>query len=552
MNTICRRCKKDFLIDENDQTFYQKMNVPNPTECPDCRFMCRAMWRNETSLYTRSCDACNKSMISMYNPLLPYVVYCNDCYKSDTWDPRDFALEYDLTTPFFKQLDSLFQKVPKNGLGISTGDGQNTNTEYANMISGCKNCYLIFNTSPAEELLYSRGVRNGKYSSDIYFGVDFENCYECVNVFKSSGVYFSRNIQSCVNSYFLLNCSNLIDCFGCVNLRNKSNCWFNEQLTKEEYDTRIQEVITSYKEIQKYKKRFKDFILTFPHRESHNNNTVNCVGDYLTECKNVTHSFEVTKSEDSKYLFASKVVKDSIGTVGYGTNSEKLLEVVATGYSSTIVGSYWAENCHNVYYSFEPRNSESIFGCDSLKKAQYCILNKQYSKEEYEKIKKHIIEELTRNGDYGLMLPPELSPFGYNETIGQDNMPLTEEEVITRGLKWQHDTQKTVGKGTLSVEEIPDNINDISDDIVKEILTCTACARNYKITEQELFFYKRMKLPIPRKCFFCRHHDRIEKRGPYQFWNRNCALCKKDIVTNYAPERPEIVYCEDCYKREVL
>ena len=60
-----------------------------------------------------------------------------------------------------------------------------------------------------------------------------------------------------------------------------------------------------------------------------------------------------------------------------------------------------------------------------------------------------------------------------------------------------------------------------------------------------------MNIPVPRRCFFCRHHDRITRRGPFKLWKRNCDKCKKEIRTNYAPERPEIVYCEKCYQQEV-
>jgi hypothetical protein len=116
------------------------------------------------------------------------------------------------------------------------------------------------------------------------------------------------------------------------------------------------------------------------------------------------------------------------------------------------------------------------------------------------------------------MLPPELSPFGYNETIGADNMPLSKEDALKRGLKWQDDIQKTIGKGTIVPDNIPDSIRDVTDVITKEVLTCIGCERNYKITEQEFFFYKKMNIPIPRKCFFCRHKDRIVSRGPYDFF----------------------------------
>jgi hypothetical protein len=179
-------------------------------------------------------------------------------------------------------------------------------------------------------------------------------------------------------------------------------------------------------------------------------------------------------------------------------------------------------------------------------------LNKEYSKEEYEKLREHIVRELTDAGTLGLMIPPELSPFAYNECMGQDNMPLTKEEAITQGYRWEDDIQMTKGKETLLPENIPDHINDVSESITKEILRCVGCERNYRITEPELLFYKKMILPIPRQCFYCRHQDRIRRRGPYQFWERECALCHKHITTTYAPDRPEIVYCEECYQREVI
>lgn len=552
MEKTCSRCSTDFTVSLDDQSFYTKMQVPIPSVCPDCRFMMRAMWRNETTLYSRLCDLCHKNTISIYNPASPYTVFCTECFNSDTWDARDFSRPYDISRPFFDQMQELLIAVPKHSLGISMGDGPNVRSEYVNMASGCKDCYLVFNTSPAEELLYSRGVRNGTFSSDIYFGVDFEKCYECVNVQKSSGVFWSKNVVSCIDSYFLLNCSNLINCFGCVNLRNKSHCWFNEQLSPEEYNKRVKDIIGSYKNFQEVKKTFELFSKKFPMREHNNFKTVDSVGDYLTECKNCKNAFEASGAEDSSYIVFSKGIKNSIGTIGYGTNASYLLECVATGYSSNVVGSFWAENSQNVWYTFDLRNCHDCIGCDALKNGKYSILNYEYTKEEYEKIKTHIFKELTDVGVHGLMMPPELAPFGYNETVGHDNMPLSKQEALKRGLKWQDDIQKTVGKETLLPENIPDHIDGTSNLITGEILRCIECERNYKITEREFDFYQRMKLPIPRKCFFCRHHERIVLRGPYRFWDRNCAHCDKSIITNYAPDRPEIIYCETCYKQEVI
>ena len=552
MKQECKKCKQDFILDSDDLGFYKRMKVPNPKVCPDCRFKMRALWRNEITLYSgRKCDLCGKNIITIYSPDSPYKVYCYACFTSDKWDPKSYALDYDPKRSFVSQMKELLEKVPKDCVGLSTGDGPNINSEYSNMAGGCRNCYLVFNTSPAEDLMYSRGVKKGRDSSDIYFGVDFEKCYESINVQQSSGVVWGKNISGCVDSHFILNGSNLINCFGCVDLRAKSYCWFNEQLTREEYFKRLEKVLGSYEKMEQAKKDFEKFSLKFPRRENNNLKTVNSTGDYLVECRNVRDSFEVAKAENCRYLFSSKMIKDSIGTIGFGTNSERLLEVVATGYSSNVIGSFWPENCQNILWGFYLRFCEDCIGCDALKNGKYAILNKEYPKEEYEKLKEKIIAELTEQDLYGLMMPPEIAPFKYNESIAQDNFPLTRDEALKGGWGWQENIQKTEGKETMKPEDIPDHIKDVPDSITGEILKCIDCNRNYKIIAQELLFYRKMNLPIPRKCFYCRHRDRIVRRGPYKFWNRNCAKCQKDIITNYSPDRKEIVYCEKCYQQEV-
>ena len=320
-----------------------------------------------------------------------------------------------------------------------------------------------------------------------------------------------------------------------------------------EYKKRSNEILGSYEKMKEFQVEFNKLCLTVPHRADHNVKVVDSIGDYLTECKNLKYSFEIVDGENSKWVFSSRKVKDSYGTIGYAIKSEQLLEVTSTGSSSHVIGSWACELSSNLEYCIScfPSNSDLI-GCDSMKNSKYCILNKQYSKEEYEKIREHITSELTASNQYGLMLPPDLCPFSYNETVAQDNMPLTKEQAISEGFKWEDDIQVTKGKETITPEKIPDHINDIDDSVKNEILLCVDCDRNYKINDQELLFYKKMNLPIPRKCFYCRHKDRIIKRGPYKFWERNCDLCKKEITTNFSPDKPEVIYCESCYQKEVI
>jgi hypothetical protein len=78
----------------------------------------------------------------------------------------------------------------------------------------------------------------------------------------------------------------------------------------------------------------------------------------------------------------------------------------------------------------------------------------------------------------------------------------------------------------------------------------------------ELDFCKRMNIPLPRLCINCRHYERRVMRNSTNFYKRQCMCdkknhfhgagkCEVEFETSYAPERPEIVYCERCYQQEV-
>ena len=67
----------------------------------------------------------------------------------------------------------------------------------------------------------------------------------------------------------------------------------------------------------------------------------------------------------------------------------------------------------------------------------------------------------------------------------------------------------------------------------------------------ELAFYRKMQLPMPHFHPDERHDRRMALRNPRKLWDRTCEKCRAAIETTYSPERPEIVYCESCYLKEV-
>lgn len=187
-----------------------------------------------------------------------------------------------------------------------------------------------------------------------------------------------------------------------------------------------------------------------------------------------------------------------------------------------------------------------------MKKAKYCVLNKQYTKEEYDALVPKIIEHMQSTDEWGEFFPCALSPFDYNISEAVQYFPLTKEDVLQRNWKWkdQKDEVPKVEK-IIPAAKLPDSVDDIPNDILNWALECEITKRPFKIVRQELEFYRRMRLPVPHLHPDERHKYRMTLRNPRKLWKRTCAKCGKDMQTTYSLKRPEKVYCEECYLKEV-
>lgn len=199
--------------------------------------------------------------------------------------------------------------------------------------------------------------------------------------------------------------------------------------------------------------------------------------------------------------------------------------------------------CDMIYHS------KNLFGCAGLKKKQYCILNKQYSKEAYERLVTKIIEHMKKTGEWGQFFPIKFSPHGYNDTLANEYYPLPKKEVLKHGWNWQEEEASVSYQGPEVT--VADNMRDVPEDITEKILRCEVSGKPYKIMKQELKFYREQGIPIPRQCPDQRYDDRLKLRNPRVIYNRSCGKCSAPIATTYAPDRPEKVSCENCYREAV-
>ena len=279
-------------------------------------------------------------------------------------------------------------------------------------------------------------------------------------------------------------------------------------------------------------------------------NSEDCSGDVIENSKNCKNSFDIKNCEDSKNIsFTPKTnnTYDCDFASPYGIESS--LELCSSAGASYSLSTFICWNSSSCFYSIECHNSSNLFGCVGLKHKEYCILNKQYTKEEYEILVPKIIEHMRKTEEWGEFLPISLSPFAYNETVAQEYFPLAKEEALAKGYKWKDEDESSQYQGP--TYEVPENITNVKNNICDAILKCEITGKLYKIIPQELTFYREMNLPIPKRCPDQRHKDRMALRNHRKLFDRNCMKCNALIKTTYAPDRPEIVYCEKCYLESV-
>ncbi|MCX6723225.1 MAG: hypothetical protein NT094_04160, partial [Candidatus Staskawiczbacteria bacterium] len=456
----CQNCKKDFVIESDDFAFYEKIKVPAPTFCPDCRYQRRITGRNEWNFYKRNRTLCDKSMVSIYNPSYPGPVYCHDCWWSDKWDPFDYGQDFDFNRSFFEQFFEFRFKIPR----VTLANSNSINSEYTNQSENNKNCYMMVATNGSEDCMYGNWNQQCKNCVDCWSVIDCEIMYESLNARSSYKCFF---VDDCVESsemYFCRDCRRCNNCFGCIGLRGKSYCWFNEQLTKEEYQRRFTEISFAYEDLQSMRKRADEFWLKYSRKYCQGTKSINSTGDNISSDKNVHYGFNVRRSENTSYSQDAWEERDC----------RDLTEALDNSLDYEMEGAGWGANCismakswynRNSYYSELNYNCHDIFGCMSLRNKSYCIFNKQYTEEEYKILKGKIIAHMKNTGDWGEFFPAEISPFPYNDSLAMDYFPLSRDEVVSRGLKWYNRDARDY-KVTLLHEKLPAKISDTNDSIL--------------------------------------------------------------------------------------
>jgi uncharacterized protein YeaO (DUF488 family) len=563
---ICHISGLHFEITTKDLEFYQevgpvvcgtKFGIPAPTLSPRERLRKRLAWRNERNLYRTKCALSGKSIVSSYSPDKPYKIA--DLKLWYQFDNTQFARDFDFTRPFFDQFQELLLETYKPNV---SQNGEMENSEYCHFAGRLKNSYMAHDSGSSEDLQYSVFTGYSRdcidcllvYHSDLcYEGLKLENCYE---------IFYSSFCSGCSSSAWLTDCIGCSNCLGCHELRNKKYHIFNQAVTPSQFEQYWSDIFSGDpKKVAAFSKQYEIFLKQQLHRALRNIDSVNCSGDVLYKCENAEncfHCYEVRNIKHCCYVYVETESCYDVNTWGEGMQS--CLELSGsggmtgkTGIANCLFSTYLYYGAYDVLYSANCLDKcQNLFGCCDLWKKNYCILNKQYSKDDYEKLLYRILNHMQETGEWGEFFPLAIAPYGYNESIAQEELPLSKKEALDLGAKWSdYVSPPPQTKNILQANQIPTSCEHYRDELLESALQCAVSKSFYKLNKKELAFYKTHSLPIPRLAFLERHMRRYARLNPRQLYDARCAITGESIKTSYPPELGYKLLSEKAYQERM-
>lgn len=303
---------------------------------------------------------------------------------------------------FLEEYRKLKLTVPRPALFNTKSE----NSEYTSYAISNRNVYICMGCDENEDCHYGYWIYNNKNVTDCSFVYNTEIAYECIDVRKSYNMAYCQDCSDCRDLFLCHDCIGSSDCFGCAGLRRKQYNLFNRPLSKEEFVSRTDQLKKEWKTAEgerKIRGQFAELGLKIPRVYSRQLQNENCTGDYIYNSKNCLWSFDVRRCEDSQYLYNTFDLKNC-SDMSYGKEGEFNYEDVSSA-GNNLNFCYVCWYCANMDFCELCFDCSDCLGCIGLNKKHFCILNKQYGKEEYTKFSTGIKKDLLEKGWYSGKLP---------------------------------------------------------------------------------------------------------------------------------------------------
>lgn len=567
----CRSCQATFVIGPEEAAFIdslspdlggQHLTLPLPTRCPRCRQQQRLLWRNERKLYRRTCSKTGKAIVSMYSPDKPYPVYANDVWWSDVWDPLTYGREVDFSRPIMDQIAELHQVVPRVAAARVDVEG----SEYCNNVWHLKDCYLCFNVGHSEDSCYCDECYSNRDLYDSFLTYGSERTYESIHGNKLTNCAFMFLGSRSSDCFLSVKCRQSSNLILCSNLHNQQYCIRNVQYSKEEFERRKATLnLGSRQSLARLLVEYRQLQQTAVYNQDNNYHTENSRGDYLVHMKNCSDCFVGRNGENLRYVSKLDDQGKDSQDIDYCAELERCYQGLSVaGYQNLFCVSMY--HGQNNLYGYSCQSTRNCFGCVGLRNQEYCILNKQYTKDEYETLLPRIIEAMRQQGSWGEFFPASLAPFAYNESAAQLYYPLERQPAFAYGATWL-DIDYTPHYEGETYEPYDDialyrDSEEECQRLLAGVLRDEDDGKPYRVTAKELAFYISMNLPIPTKHPDNRYAARRAQVNAPILYDRTCRCqgechehtgnCQTVFETTYRPDQTERTFCQPCYNQAIL
>ncbi len=449
---------------------------------------------------------CRDTLISRYpETARSPIITSTKMYFSDIDTHDTYGQEYSSWEAFFQQFQDLFLRIPLQSVHDFRGDSENS--DYADIISSSKNVYLSWNvTRGNENILYSLWIKENckNVSNSVMVWDNSENVFTSIGIIKSYDIFYSKYIHDSHHIWFSTNLNACTECLFCDNLTNASYYIRNEQYSKEEYFLEKNKILHSPIEFERYFSELSNRGMNPGSRWKIN-------GVFILNSENVENGLYVYNLKDARNIILS----------WYSYGIEKLYDAIFCGMKSgwygvlcsglqaeNIYNSFWISGGMNNYYCYACEWGCSFcLGCVGLKNKSFCILNKQYTKEEWYELADKIFTSMEKDGTLWDFFPGNMNPFYFNDTMAYlIDDSFTKEEVEKEGYMWRDKAIKVgipegaeiVRSNELDTYQWYDRDGNwqINPDIMTKVIVDKK-GNYYKIVPMEYEFLMKHILPLP-------------------------------------------------------
>jgi len=413
-----------------------------------------------------------------------------------------YGIDYNFDINFFDNFKELFSNsyFPPT---ILFWECENAN--FTDQTVSVKNCYLSFVVIKwCENVLYSFSVKENSrniFNSTMVWN-ECENIYFGNGIIKSYNIFYSKNIINWANIWFSNNLIWCSECIFCDNLENQSYHINNKKYDKKDYFEEKNKIL---KEKHLFSSKYYEINNNWKNYWSNNINWF-----FNIECENIENwcnNYQIKNWRNVMFIWW-KDAWENIYDCFLNTPFENdIYWVFSTWFCDNIYNSYQINWWTNVFYSCLLENCSFCVWCVWLKNKSFCILNKQYSKEEWYELVEKVFSQMERDLILWEFFPGELNPFYFNDSVAYlIDESFKKEELEKDWYLWRDEEIKVDIPDNSEIAEIKDLNNyqwfdsnwnwQINSEIMKKMIKDKKW-NIYKVVPMEYEFLIKNWLPLP-------------------------------------------------------